>query len=546
MRRFSEAINAYDESIRLDPENSLSWGGKGSALVMDSDVGRKNLGFQCIYRSAYLALKYFNQDQAQHILWLLEQIKNNLFMPLLTQKLLITYGYDGNSLLLSSYAQETQQSIKSALTLIGLIHISNQLDGNEKSWWQGIIEYYFGDATKIGQLSVDKGEIEKCNNLMHYYYMVLTAESYLEPCEEIKKIAVEKARSYANRLSDTSDEQMYYAGLILCGIEKNIDEALKCFCCLNNHLASLYMQWYCLNITNRQEKDMILQKILECECELQRKGICGYFLPKNPPKIDVLSPSCLDDLLFYIHFREIDSVVNEIIFLDNFCEEKYPLLKELMPSPGNDIMGERNLYYDKALTFQFVRESIQKFIEYQNGKTTEYKEDLGMEIQVWLNNLPLQSSPSMVEEICRKIKDTDLDRNMVPFCKIINYYYLDKKIDPETAVFLHYYYQLKIIYDNAGGTFLSTYGNEILAFLVLSSAINFLMPTNGETIAEIGKDVCLSLIPYVKSYIEKNKTSCLRSQPFPEFENFKNGFYDWERKLGQSRRDTLCLRSFVE
>jgi len=301
LRRYSEALEAYNESIRLEPENSLPWGGKGSVLAEDRELFSNETALQCIYRSAYLALKHYDPNSIQHILFLLNLFQRYFSLPLLTKRLLRAFDLEAGTVLLSELGKEIQKGLEPACKAMTLVESASNIDGNAKALWLALIAYYYGDAPAATDLLKGFSAPENMN-MMGQYYLLVAFQAYLEPCEDVRVSAVKKACLLANDFHDAPIEQIYYAALILFSAGE-IDEALKCFSCDSDHLPSLYMRWYCLNKRGDPSTTSILQRILERECELQRQGICGYLLPQTPPELDTSLGEWEDRFLFYIHFH---------------------------------------------------------------------------------------------------------------------------------------------------------------------------------------------------------------------------------------------------
>jgi tetratricopeptide (TPR) repeat protein len=538
--RHEEALAAFEQCIRLDPKYAYPWNGKGIAFAGNPPLesARGESHEQCFHRAAHLLLGFPSNWSPELASLLLGRFRDDVSLPLLARRLLAAFPFASLTLSYGEFLAHTMRQCEPATKMLAFLESAADLSPVERSLWSGVVCHYYGDDPQARE-RLEEVDSSDEGNLMGQWYLLESLQAYLEPCEQEKSFALEQAILLLDHSdTDTPVEQAYYAGHIF-RLSGDLGRALGCFSHGRSHLPSLYMRWLCLRETKDSAADECLEGILEAEHGLLRRGRCGYLIPQLPPEIDPAQPGWLDDMRFYVHFREVEGAAMEIARLNGL--ERFPGYRKLFPDTRRRLWGERDVYIDKVKTFRFKAEAERAYSELQRIRTDETAREILGVIRPWLDELglpesfaadPSGSASAVGEDIAR----SDLSKREIPHGTIIDYYFIRREIQAEDAIFLHFYHGLKLHHDGADrkgagkAHRASDYAKALTPLITLVVGTKLGQPELGASLA-----VALGLVPVITKHCMERSQAALRSKPFPSFVRFKEEFYESEAEIGDRK-----------
>ena len=336
--RWTEAMAANDRAIEIDPLFAQPWNGKAILFLTHPllESGTGGSASSCFCRAVYLR-RVHEQKFPLSGLVLLETVKR-LHLPLLARQLITEVDAAGGGQP-DSFATQTLTQCEVPLALLAALDGCGDTGETEKKVWSGIVNFLHGDPLRAFEC-LDAADSGDETNLACQYYLVLSLRERVDPVGKELAFALAQARTILGRFDDgVAVEQRYYAGMLFLMAEFD-DEAVRCFLRAGNHLPSLYMLWYHYHRSGNSLAEPVLGAIMAEESRRGGRGRAGYLSFKELPEIVVGQAGWREDLMFYVHFSEIESVFLDVAGLDNLG--RFPAYGELMQYrvDGRPMRGE--------------------------------------------------------------------------------------------------------------------------------------------------------------------------------------------------------------
>jgi len=231
LKDHEQALVCYKKAVELDDKGASSWSGKGIIYDYLKDYDQAK---QCFIRSSFLS------DNL---------IINNLFFfsrypqaPLYCYELLKDFVHPKNYIEWRNLINLSITQCQPILIYIGYLKLT-QKDKQLEEWqwlqWLGIVYYYMGHPIKSYEYLKKVVSIKK-EDLLSYYYLILSCRDFAQPEDEYLNIALDIAdlikpkKKRFNFLGKNKIyleyelQQIYYAGQ-LWYLDNELKEALVYF-----------------------------------------------------------------------------------------------------------------------------------------------------------------------------------------------------------------------------------------------------------------------------------------------------------------------------
>jgi Tfp pilus assembly protein PilF len=427
LRMFEKAIVAYDKAIELDPDSALPFFNRGLSNYYLNNYEECFANFAIA--EELIDFSEWPVYQKVTLLSILTEIDAPLFISRILFKFDYTDNFQSNKYLVSEYINKYAE----IFTLLNYIEENKLVENDKFLLLKGILAFYLNDPVICYHIFNDSPLTESTNNLMIYFYQVLSAGVYLKAnYEEALQYAVSKVNVISPEITEVN--QLYYAGQIMF-LDADYLNAIKYFRKCEGFIPAICLQIVCFdNLDKLNERDTLIKELLFLD--KHNKGLIQY-LDLPTLSITTFEQTILD----YTKIRETEQVIP---ILNEYCEiHNSTLIPEFENLFNNELniinfnsnaddlndISDQLMFYKNNVLEKFCKSAEQiftsrfkdHFILWNDIQNKQYLQNtLGTEIPVLLKN--------------------DIEFNLI--VDLLDYFYVKGLLENDQRILLLYWSKL--------------------------------------------------------------------------------------------------------
>ncbi|TAK46571.1 MAG: tetratricopeptide repeat protein [Saprospiraceae bacterium] len=456
LHRYESALSDFEQAIELDPEMSLPYFGKAWALWQGSDdLGAAHLHFN---RFIFLAEteKIIEYWKVTHDFY-----ASHAAVPFLLHRLFELLPGIGDFHSWQGTLHETERQCRTLKSYLQHLRHTGEpprgepeRDAPQLHGLEALVHYFMGDPMEAYRIYGNiLDEEPECLDLMDFYYFLCSAAEFLEPCEGIRRFALQQADQLLGSARAEGDErELYYAGQ-LYALGDDWEKAFVAFGQAQTFFPAAVMQAVAADRIGKPQAEV--EALVEKARQLAAAPPPEVFWINGFPEVrlELGREDYLVPFRQYAHFREIAEHLH-LVREDSvpFHAADFWEIWRLSPAGEQEIgwqLRKKELERIEAELQSFFTQNLEAHYAGYTPEQLQNLEKLLSEkdkaVQAVFEKLKTKSasgSEALEHQFGLEIDGWQL-RHPHTYALMLKYFFLSEKLAPKATFFLYFYNDFK-------------------------------------------------------------------------------------------------------